>query len=243
MEDGILYAHYAVEGFLAGQAISTTSVKLFYYPGACSLIPHIALEEVGAGYEAITVDFARDEQLSAQYLAINPAGQVPALQTEQGVITQIPAILAYLALTYPASNLGPVADPFEFANMQSFQMYIATTIHVLFRQISRPEAFAEGDVAQAALKARVPAMSDHYFEIIEQQMADGRPWVHGESYSASDIYLFVFSSYLNIGDRGDPGKIPAIWSHRQRVRARPAVERALKQESSGLVPLSLFDCP
>lgn len=86
-------------------------------------------------------------------------------------------------------------------------------------------------------------MSDHYFEIIEQQMADGRPWVHGESYSASDIYLYVFSSYLNIGDRGDPAKIPAIWSHRQRVRARPAVERALAQESSGLVPLYLFDCP
>jgi glutathione S-transferase len=216
-------------------------VKLFYYPGACSLIPHIALEEIGADYEAQMIDFARGEQLSAEYLAVNPAAQVPALQTPQGVITQIPAILAYLALSFPASVLGRAEDPFEFATMQSFQLYIATTVHVLFRQISRPDVFADGDVAHAALKAKVPAMSDHYFEPIERQLADGRTWVHGDSYSASDIYLYVFASYLNMGDRGDKTKIPCIWSHRQRVRARPAVGRALAQESSGLVPLSLFD--
>ena len=216
-------------------------MKLFYYPGACSLVAHIALEEIGTAYDAIKVDFARNEQLSPDYLAINPAGRVPTLETSQGVITEIPAILGYLTRAHPESGLGPANDCFEFARMQAFHMYIATTIHVLFRQISRPEVYADGEAACLALKAKVPEMSDFYFKPIEQRMSDGRTWVHGETYSASDIYLFVFSSYLNIGDRGDVAKIPAIWAHRKRVRARAAVGRALSQEQSELVALSVFD--
>jgi glutathione S-transferase len=216
-------------------------LQLFYYPGACSLVPHIALAEIGAPHEVIKVDFARGEQLSPQYLAINPAGRVPALATERGVLTEIPAILGFLAHTYPASGLMAVDDPFAFAEQQGFHMYIATTLHVLFRQISRPDAFVDGDACRAALKAKVPAMSDHYFQVIEARLSDGRPWVHGEAWSASDIYLYVFASYLNLGDRGDPARVPAVMAHRQRVRARPAVGRALARESAGMVPMGIFD--
>ena len=216
-------------------------MKLYYYPGACSLVPHIALEEIGEPYEALKVDFAKGEQLAPGYLAINPAARVPALVTERGVLTEIPAILGFLARTYPDAGLMAVDDPFPFARQQAFHMYIATTLHVLFRQISRPDAFVDGDACRAALKAKVPAMSDHYFEVIEARMADGRPWVEGEAWSASDIYLYVFSSYLNLGDRGDATKVPAIMAHRQRVRARPAVARALARESAGMVPMGIFD--
>src|SRR3546814_13589256 len=78
--------------------------------------------------------------------------------------------------------------------MQAFHMYIATTIHVLFRQISRPEVYADGPEAAAALKAKVPEMSNHYFSLIEDKLSDGRLFVHGDSYSLSDPYLFVFAS-------------------------------------------------
>jgi len=216
-------------------------MKLFYYPGACSLVPHIALEEIGAPYEALKVDFAKGEQLTPEYRLINPAARVPALVTGRGVVTEIPAILGYLARTFPQTGLMAVDDPFEFAEMQSFHMYIATTLHVLFRQISRPETYVDGELCRAALKAKVPEMSDHYFRVIEERMADGRPWVHGDRWSASDIYLYVFSSYLNMGDRGDPAKVPFIWAHRQRVRARPAVARALASESAGMVAMQIFD--
>lgn len=216
-------------------------MKLFYYPGACSLVSHIALEEVRADYELVLVDLPGQQQLSPEYLRINPAGRVPALETERGIITENPAILAFLALTHPDAGLAPVDDPHAFAQMQAFQIYIATTIHVLFRQIARPDAYGDGEAVHAALKAKVPEMSNDYFSSIEQRMADGRTWVHGETWSASDIYLYVYSSYLKIGDRGDPSRIPAIWSHRQRVRARAAVDRALGQEASGAIPLTLFD--
>ncbi|MDY0007574.1 MAG: glutathione S-transferase N-terminal domain-containing protein [Spongiibacteraceae bacterium] len=216
-------------------------MKLFYYPGACSLIPHIALEELGVNYTAIEVNFPAGEQLSAEYRAINPLSQVPALATDEGTITQTPAILSYLALRYPERRLMATASPFEFAKMQSFHMYIATTIHMLFRQMSMPHEFADGDAAHAALKAKVPERSNHYFQLIEQQLADGRPWVHGTEYSASDIYLYVFSSYLKLGDRGELSRFDAVADHRLRVRARPAVHRALQQEAPGNIPMSLFD--
>jgi glutathione S-transferase len=206
-------------------------MKLFYTPGACSMVPHIVLEEIGLPYDSAVIDFAADEQLKPEYLAINPAARVPALATDQGVITEIPAILGYLARTFPEAGLAPADDPFGFANMQAFHMFIATTIHVLFRQISRPEVFAEGPGAKAALAARVPEMSDRYFGLIEDRFADGRPWVHGDRYTMSDPYLFVFASYLKMGDRGDPRNIPRIWAHRDRVyRERPAVRRTLVEE-------------
>jgi glutathione S-transferase len=216
-------------------------MKLYYYPGACSLVVHIAMEEIGVPYEAIKIDFASDQQKSAEYLAINPAGCVPALQVERGCITEIPAILAYLAKTFPTSGLMVCDDAFTFAEMQAFHMHIATRIHVLFRQISGPHYYADGDIAHTALKAKVPEMSDTYFAPIENRISDGRQWVHGDTFSASDIYLYVFSSYLNMKDRGNPDKIPFIWKHRQRVRQRPATQRALDQETSELVALTLFD--
>lgn len=217
-------------------------MRLFYYPGACSLVPHIALEEIGARYEAVKVDFARGEQRTAEYLRLNPAGRVPVLLTDRGAVSEIPAILGYLARTFPAAKLMDTSDPFEFAEMQSFHMYIATTLHVLFRQISRPDAYVDGEHCRSALRAKVPEMADQYFQPIEQRMADGRPWVHGDNWSASDIYLYVFASYLNMGDRGDAGQVPAIMAHRRRVRARPAVARALDQErDGGLVAMTIFD--
>jgi len=206
-------------------------MKLFYTPGACSMVPHIVLEELGIPYEGRLINFATGDQLKPDYLAINPAGRVPALATDRGVITEIPAILGYLARTFPDAGLAPVDDAFAFAEMQAFHMFIATNIHVTFRQISRPEFYADGPQAKVALAAKVPEMIDDYFAVIEQRFADGRPWVHGDRYTMSDPYLFVFSSYLNMGERGDPKKIPHIWAHRDRVyQTRPAVAKTLADE-------------
>ncbi|MBA6413385.1 glutathione S-transferase family protein [Parahaliea sp. F7430] len=218
-------------------------MKLFYYPGACSIIPHIALEELDAPYSAVMVDFNAGEQLSAEYRAINPLLQVPALACDEGTITQTPAILSYLALRYPDSGLIESSSPWQFAKMQSFHMFIATTIHILFRQISMPHEFVADESAQASLKARVPSMSNHYFQFIEDQLKAGGPWVHGDKFSASDIYLYAFASYLKIGDRGDLKRFEAISAHRQRVLARPAVKRVLlkETEAGGDIPMSLFN--
>ena len=80
-------------------------LKLFYSPGSCALASHIALEESGAAYETRRIDFGSAEQTTPEYLAINPKGRVPALVTERGILTESPAILLYIAQSFPAAHL------------------------------------------------------------------------------------------------------------------------------------------
>ena len=88
-----------------------TLLKLFYMTGACSVVPHIVLEEIGIDYEPVLVDFVKGEQLKPEFLTINPKGRVPAIATERGVLTEIPAILGiWPAPIPPAAGLAPVDD-------------------------------------------------------------------------------------------------------------------------------------
>jgi len=92
-------------------------LKLFYAPGTCALATHIALEEAGADYEAVMVDFGAQAQRSPEYLAVNPKGRVPALVTDSGTLTETPALLVYVAQRFPAAELAPRNDPFALAQL------------------------------------------------------------------------------------------------------------------------------
>ena len=105
-------------------------LKLYYAPNSCALASHLALEHSGAVYEACKVDFSRQEQRSPAFLAINPKGRVPVLITEQGVLSETPAILAYIAQRFPSAKLAPIDDPWLFAQAQSFNSYLCSTVHV-----------------------------------------------------------------------------------------------------------------
>ena len=85
--------------------------KLYYAPGTCALASHIALEEAGAAYTAERLDFKNNQQNSPQYLAINPKGRVPALVTDRGILTETPAMLAYIAQSFPQAKLVPSTIP------------------------------------------------------------------------------------------------------------------------------------
>ena len=95
-------------------------LTLFYATNTCSLASHIALEDSGAAYEAKKVNFAENDQRKPEYLKINPKGRVPALVTDHGILTETPAILAYIAQSFPKANLAPIHDPFRFAEVQAF---------------------------------------------------------------------------------------------------------------------------
>ena len=84
-----------------------TALKLYYSPGACSLAPHIALEEVGIAYEPVKVALAKGEQRTPEYLAINRKGRVPVLAEDDWVLTENAAILPYVAQRYPEARLWP----------------------------------------------------------------------------------------------------------------------------------------
>jgi len=105
-------------------------LTLYYSPGSCSLATHIALIDAGADFEARRVDVAESEQRKPSYLAINPKGRVPALVTENGTLTETPALLAYVAQRFPAAKLAPLDDPFAFARVHEFNSYLYSTAHV-----------------------------------------------------------------------------------------------------------------
>jgi len=101
-------------------------LKLYYSPGACAVASHIGLEEAGADYVIDKIDLRAGQQRTPEYLAINPAGVTPALQTSEGVITQNAAILAYVAQTHPHAQLAGLDNPFEFARFQAFNGWLVS---------------------------------------------------------------------------------------------------------------------
>jgi len=202
--------------------------KIYYSPGSCALASHIALAESGADYEPVRVNFQAGEQRSPQYLAINPKGRVPALVTPQGILTENPAILAYLAQTFPKSRLAPLDDPWTFARAQSFNSYLCSTVHVHHAHRTRGTRWADSEAAIEGMKKKVTQNMSDAFTLIEGEMLKG-PWVLGETYSISDPYLFTISGWLG-SDGVDIARFPKVNDHYKRMQQRPAVQRAMKEQ-------------
>ncbi|WGM39268.1 glutathione S-transferase family protein [Caulobacter sp. NIBR1757] len=204
-------------------------LTLFYQPGSASDVARIALEEAGADYRALRVDLSKNEQREPQYLAINPKGRVPALVTDEGVLTENVAILGWIAQAFPEARLAP-DDAFGFARVQAFNAYIASTVHVAYAHWRRANRWADDPAAQQHLRDVAPERYAACFQTIEDEMFEG-PWVLGEDFTTSDIYLFVFADWLDtIGV--DVRRFPKVHAHRERVRARPAVRKVLAQQAA-----------
>ena len=205
-------------------------MKLYYGVGACSLASHIALEEAGAEYEAIRIDLKSGQQSKPDYLALNVKGRVPALVTDRGVITETPAILAYVAQTHRGANLAPIDDPFAFAELQAFNSYLCSTVHVSHAHGGRGGRWSNDPAVVEALKAKVPQNMGDHFAIIEERMFKG-PWVMGEAFSVGDAYLYTMANWL-ARDSVDIKRFPRIADHFKRMEARPAVAKVLADERS-----------
>jgi len=203
-------------------------MKLHYAPRTCALAVHIALEESGAPYELRKVDFSQREQTSAAYLAINPKGRVPALVTDRGVLTETPAMLAFIAQSYPDARLAPLDDPWQFAQLQAFNAYLCATVHVAHAHRVRGYRWADEPSAIEAMVRKAPEVVLACFELIERTMFKG-PWVIGDEYTVADAYLFTLAQWWEV-DQVDPRRVPKLADHRLRVNERPAVQRALSAE-------------
>ena len=199
---------------------------LYTAPGTCALASHIALREANADVEIVKLDFGANQQQSADYLKLNPKGRVPALATEDGVLSENVALLAFIAQRHPQARLAPLDDPFAFARMQEFNSYLASTMHVAHAHKRRGARWADDPAAHEAMRAKVPQTMTACAEYVEGQIAG--PWVLGERYSVADGYLFTLSGWLE-GDGVDLAKFPKINAHRERMAARPAVQRALAE--------------
>ncbi|MCW5680442.1 MAG: glutathione S-transferase family protein [Xanthobacteraceae bacterium] len=190
-----------------------------------ALAPHIALEEAGAKYETVRLSFKSEDQRKPEYTAINPKARVPALKTERGVLTEVPAILAFVAQEFPAANLAPLEDPFAFAEVQAFNSYLCSTVHVSHAHRMRGYRWADEPEAIAAMQRKVPQSVGEGFEMIERHFLRG-PWVMGERYTIADPYLYTLTQWME-ADGVDRNRFPKVKDHFARVGERPAVKRAL----------------
>ncbi len=201
---------------------------LYYAPDTCALETHIALEDAGAEYDLRCIDFKKQEQRAPDYLAINPKGRVPALVSPRGILTETPAMLAYVAQLHLDAHLAPLDDPFAFAQLQAFNSYICSTLHVAHAHRMRGERWADDKDAIAAMQRNVPASVGACYAYIEEHEFTG-PFVMGESYSIADPYLFTLYQWIE-EDGVDPVEFPKLAAHREMMLQRTSVQTALDAE-------------
>src|SRR5437588_11808846 len=130
-------------------------LKLYYAPGTCALASHIALEEAGAAYKIVRLNFKTEDQKKPEYLAINPKARVPSLVIAQGVLTETPAILYYIAQTHPAAKLAP-SDPYLLGKAQAFNSYLCSTVHVAHAHRMRGTRWVDDEAAIKAMQKKIP---------------------------------------------------------------------------------------
>jgi len=202
-------------------------INLYYSPGACSLAPHIVLEELGIPYEAVKISTADGQQRSPEYLKINPRGRVPALVVDGKVLVENVAILAFLGGGFPAKGLWP-EKTWDQAQALSLMAWLADTVHPAFAHFFRPERYVQGEAHVQAVKEAGRKTFGECLAEIDRILA-GRKWAVGGRYCVLDAYLLVFYRW---GSRnGFPVKDLANYTALVgRVLARPAVKKVMADE-------------
>lgn len=198
-------------------------MKLYYSPGACSLSPHIALEESGLSFEAIAAP-TKTHKLpdGTDYYTINPLGYVPLLVLDDGrQLREGPAILQYIADQVPAKNLAPANGTFERYKLQEWLNFIATELHKNFSPLFVPGMPQEAkDMAKARLAARLLWL--------DGELAS-RQYLMGETFTVADGYLFTVANWAKLVGV-DLSSYANLLTFRDRIIARPAVQNAMRAE-------------
>ena len=199
-------------------------LTLFYTPGACSLAPHIVLEESGEKYDKHAVDMAKSEQRSEAYLKINPQGRVLALRLDDGEsLTENTAILPYLGKRFGLWPTETIAE----AKALSLIGFFAASVHPAHAHFGRPERYAADTAAYATIKETGLKTFHGYLKQIDAMLA-GRDWL-SQTYSVLDPYALVFYAW---GFRRElpVGELEHYTAFKDRMLARPAVRRVAEEE-------------
>jgi len=203
------------------------SLKLYYSPGACSLVPHIALEEAGAAFEPLRIPIADGGHLTPEYLAINPHARLPSLGTERGVITENIAVLNFIADTFRAPGSVPRSDAYAAARCNELLGWFSSSVHIAFAQVWRGVRFTEDDRLWPALEDGGRKVLARQFDEIESLCVD--EWLVPGQFTAADSYALTFLRWARrIGF--DLRRYPNWVALADRVVERPAVRRALDVE-------------
>ena len=202
-------------------------LKLFYSPGACSLVPHIALEEAGARFDPVRVVLAEGEHLKPDYLAINPHARVPALGTDHGVITENIAILNFIADEFGAEGSVPRGDAYAAARCNELLGWFSSSVHIAFAQIWRGSRFTDDERLWPGIEAGGRKALEQQFAEIESRC--GEDWLVPGHFSAADGYALIFFRWgKRVGM--EMGRFVKWAALNERTLARGAVQATLERE-------------
>ncbi len=202
-------------------------LKLYYSPGACSLVPHIALEEAGVEFIALRIPIADGGHLTPEYLAINPHARLPALGTDEGIITENIAVLNFLADRFGAAGSVPRGDAYAAARCNELLGWFSSSVHIAFAEVWRGGRFTDDEKLWPALEAGGRKVLHQQFNEIEALCAD--EWLVPSGYSGADGYALTFLRWAKRIDF-DIALYPQWLALVGRVLERPAVKRALQRE-------------
>jgi len=185
-------------------------LTLYFAPGSSSMAAHIALHEVGAGFEARPMSFKKNDMRAPDFLKLNPDGKVPTLLIDGRVLTEVAGILFYLAKRFPDAGLLPQDDIEAEAQAVSWMSFIASTLH--------------------PARARGLEHAITVWGVADRKLGNG--WALGESYSIADIHLFRLYWRLFNSLKPARGTFPNLDAHYARMMARPAVQKTIEMETA-----------
>ena len=208
------------------------NLELYFAPGACSFVPHVALEAVKAAtdqaFEPKLVKLHKGENKTPEYLAMNPNGQVPVLVADGKPLNQIVAICDFLDRSFPKAGLLP-AEPWARALAMSQLAWMNNTVHPTFTRVFRSAEFAEGEAAQAEVKKMAQGRYRKLLERIQGWTAGAKPYWFGDRVTPHDAYAFTllrWGGYAGI----DPKSLPSYLAYAERAMAAAPMAAALERE-------------
>lgn len=202
---------------------------LYFSPGACSRVVHIALEEIGAPFEMRLVSLAGGDQRQPDYLAVNPKGKVPTLIANGRALTENVAILTWLARRHPDAKLLPMGrGDFEDARIISDLAWCSATIHPLINRFSHPAMSCDLRESHQRIKEQARAGLAQNFQLLERRLGD-REWFY-DAWSLLDAYV-LWCFWRAQGGGFEAGQFLRLKLHQARMAARPSVQRAVAREA------------
>lgn len=209
------------------------TMQLHYYPSTAAMIPHILLEEIGAPYERVLVDRARNQHKEPAYLALNPNGLLPVLVDGDLVLYETAAIVLHLCDTHPQARLAPAVGTAERAHFYKWLAWCTSTLQATLIVYFYPERWVDEGNAEGAseVKAKAQAKVDGLLDQLDALLAGhGGPWILGEAYSALDAYVFTVCRWTRNFDGPKARDRAHLGPWLQRMSERPAVQRVFANE-------------
>ena len=206
-------------------------IRLHYYPGNASAIPHLLLEELGVPFELVLVDRTQAAHKTPAYLKLNPNGQIPVLEDGALVLYETAAICLHLADTHPQARLAPALGTPERAGLYKWLMWMTNTFQAAILLYYYQERWlAEGNAAGAAeLKAKAEAKIGALLDQMEDHLAHGGGFFLADRYSVLDAYAFILCRWTRNFSR--PARsLPRLGTFLERMLARPATQRVIARE-------------